>query len=337
VQSQSEDGGPGSDASGTVDGGPTVDGAIDGGPTAEVFPSCKQLAKACGADGKDDCCNSPGVVGNTYYRGFDYAVDNDSGTQSFPATISDFRLDKYEVSVGRFRAFVAAGQGTQDNPPLVKAGARPNLPGSGWDAEWNTRLPANTAALKAQLACDPDLGQQTWTDAAGANETRPINCVSWYEAMAFCAWDGGWLPTEAEWMFAAGGGTQQRALAWSVPASSVAIDPTRGSYFDGTNCVGDNVAGCALTDLTQVGSHPMGDGRWGQSDLGGNVAEWMLDYTGPYPGGCTDCAQLAPTTTRQIRGGSFTDGKRFNRVTFKVSLNPAAISPTAGIRCARAK
>ena len=50
-----------------------------------------------------------------------------------PATVSDFLLDKYETTVGRFRAFVKAGMGTQAQPPSPSAGANPHLPASGWD------------------------------------------------------------------------------------------------------------------------------------------------------------------------------------------------------------
>ncbi len=46
---------------------------------------------------------------------------------------------------------------------------------------------------------------------AGSNENQPINCVTWYEAFAFCISDGGYLPTAAEWNYAAAGGSDQRA------------------------------------------------------------------------------------------------------------------------------
>jgi hypothetical protein len=49
------------------------------------------------------------------------------------------------------------------------------------------------APTAANLACDATSGG-TWTVTPGSNETRPINCVNWWEAYAFCIWDGGFLP-----------------------------------------------------------------------------------------------------------------------------------------------
>jgi formylglycine-generating enzyme required for sulfatase activity len=57
-------------------------------------------------------------------------------------------------------------------------------------------LVANTAALVTAVKCSSTY--QPWTDAPGANENKPMSCVTWYEAMAFCIWDGGYLPTVNE-------------------------------------------------------------------------------------------------------------------------------------------
>jgi sulfatase modifying factor 1 len=318
---------------GGVDRPPIIDGRGSDGASMSEFASCAGLPATCGADGSDTCCNSPVVFGGTYRRSFDYANDPNSGTTSFPATISDLRLDKYEVTVGRFRAFVAAGMGTQANPPMTRAGAHANIVGSGWDASWNASLVANTAALVVAVKCDPTL--QLWTDTPGANENRPMSCVTWFEAMAFCAWDGGYLPTETEWNYAAAGGDQQRAYPWSAPAATLTLDGAHASYYDGTNCIGDGMPDCTLTDLVAVGTKPAGDGRWGQSDLAGNVLEWTLDWAAAYPSSCTDCANLALAAHRETRGGSFASGPTSLRTGFRLGLAPSNRSSFDGFRCAR--
>ena len=313
-----------------------IDGPASDAPSTTP-PSCAGLAMTCGATGKDSCCASLEVPGGTYFRSYDVAGDPRSGTQTAMATVSDFRLDKYEVTVGRFRAFVNAGMGTQLSPPMAGAGAHAKLAGSGWDAAWNTSLSANGQVGGVALLCDATF--QTWTAAADANEARPMNCITWYEAMAFCVWDGGYLPTEAEWNYAASGGTQQRALPWSTPPASVAIDGTYASYSpdDGMTCVGDDQPACSVADLIPVGSKPKGDGRWGQSDLAGNVDEWTLDwFVSSYPGSCMDCANLTPTATRVNRGGSYNDDATAPRQTNRSHNPPGLRANYLGVRCARA-
>ena len=308
------------------------------GPSSDVAPppeflSCVGLASTCGANGSDSCCNSLEVPGGSYDRSYDLANDGNSGNTMYPATVSNFRLDKYEVTVGRFRAFVNAGMGTQSSPPMSGAGAHAKIPGSGWDMSWNTSLATDKAALVAAVKCNSTY--QTWTDTPAANEHRPMNCITWYEAMAFCAWDGGYLATEAEWNYAATGGDQQRAYPWSNPASSTALDGSHASYNDGANCVGDGVAGCALTDLVAVGTKPSGDGRWGQSDLAGNVWEWTLDWYATYISACTDCANLVAASYRVARGGGFDSGAANLRVGYR-SIGTLLIRDyNRGVRCAR--
>jgi formylglycine-generating enzyme len=179
------------------------------------------------------------------------------------------------------------------------------------------------------LKCDSTF--QTWTDTPAANEQRPMNCITWYEAMAFCLWDGGYLPTEAEWNYAAAGGDEQRAYPWSSPANSLTLDGAYASY----NCIGDGTSGCAVTDLVVVGTKPLGDGRWGQSDLAGNVWEWTLDWYTPYVNPCIDCASLTGTTYRVYRGGSCGHAATYLRAGLRNRNSPAVRYNDIGVRCAR--
>jgi len=327
----------GFDAVGTVGDGAAGDGAAGDGAVGDAPPalSCGTLAPTCGPTGTSPCCESPVVTGGTFYRSYDGVGNNDMG---YPAMVSTLRLDKFEVTVGRFRQFVNAGYGTQQQPPAADGGAR-RLNGmanqGGWDPAWNTSLPADTTALLAGVKCSPMY--QTWTDAPAGNENRPMNCITWFEAMAFCLWDGGFLPTEAEWNYAAHGGGLQRAYPWSSPPGDLTIDGTRASYAVGNDCVGDGMAGCTLTDLVPVGSKPAGDGAWGQSDLGGNTSEWVLDwFASPYPTTtCDDCANLGAAMNRVYRGGGFFNDPPNIRAAARSNARPVSRLNDVGVRCAR--
>lgn len=283
--------------------------------------SCVALPPTCGPAGSDDCCASTAVPSGSFYRSYDVAADGMYPDMGHPATVSAFSLDAYEVTVGRFRAFVEAGAGTRASPPGAGAGAHAVIPGSGWDPSWNGEMVANVAALAAALACDATY--QTWTDAPGPNESLPINCVTWYEAMAFCAWDGGYLPTEAEWNYAAAGGAEQRAYPWSDPAGSTQIDCTRAN------------SSCTST-LARVGAtSPGGDGRWDHADLAGNVFEWTLDGSGAYIDPCDDCSNLTETSSRALRGGGWDNSAAEVRGAYRLSRPPNLRHRAVGLRCAR--
>jgi sulfatase modifying factor 1 len=297
---------------------------------APVATRCPGLAASCGPTGKGDCCASLLVTGGTFYRSYDGIGFTD---MSFPATVADFYLDKYEVTVGRFRRFVDAGKGVHENPPAAGSGAHPLIAGSGWDSAWNWSLPLNTHDLKVAMLCGSyrDSDRETWTDTAGSNESRPINCLDWYTAAAFCAWDGGRLPTEAEWNHAAAGGSEQREYPWGSD-----IDGSKASYHDGSGCTGNGRPDCVLTDLIVVGSKPAGNGRWGQSDLAGNVWEWTLDwYASPYPTPCDNCANLTPSYGRTLRGGYFHNEAKYLRAADRSDAWPGGSSDGIGVRCAR--
>jgi formylglycine-generating enzyme required for sulfatase activity len=286
----------------------------------------------CGPNG-DSCCASLPVQGGGFDRSYD-GLSAGFTSNAYPASVSTFRLDRFEVTVGRFRQFVTAvtsgwlpapGSGKHSHANgglgLVDVGADAGAYETGWDATWDSNLPASAGAWNTGLAGG------TWTATARSDEALPITEVNWYEAYAFCIWDHGFLPSESEWNYAAGGGSQQRAYPWSpaYPPGSTAFDCTNANYV---SCP----AGAART----VGSEsPAGDGRWGQSDLAGNVWEWNLDWLADYATPCADCANLAQGSARVDRGGSFMSSPSALLVSNRGSYAPAGGTELVGVRCAR--
>src|SRR5262245_32657991 len=181
-------------------------------------------------------------------------------------------------------------------------------------------IPTSASARDALLLCDPMYG--TWTSSEGPNENKPINCLNWYAAYAFCIYDGGFLPTEAEWELAASGG-EERVFPWSMPAGSTTITDADACY--GANC----------NDPVRAGLKA-GAGRWGHRDIGGNLWEYVLDYYGAYPTDpCTDCAKLANGTNRVNRGGGLGVSPASLRVAVRGIRTIGARPSDVGFRCAR--
>jgi formylglycine-generating enzyme required for sulfatase activity len=266
-----------------------------------------------------------------------------------PVTISGFRLDKYLVTVGRFRQFVnavlppdggtgwlpAAGSGKHTHLNGGKGLADSANPGSfetGWVASDNGNIMPTNENL---IACNPTYS--TWTSTAGGQETLPMNCINWYEAYAFCIWDGGFLPSEAEFEYASAGGIQQREYPWGSTAPGTA---NQYAIYDCNYPSGPGSC-TALTNIAPVGTASLGAGLWGQLDLVGDPDEWILDSNAPYVDPCTDCAFMAGGSgqgrTAVIRGGFFEDSSTLN---LKSSYRNEGLYATDreesfGVRCAR--
>jgi formylglycine-generating enzyme required for sulfatase activity len=288
-------------------------------PAGVLGLSCIGLAPTCGPSGADDCCAGALVPGGTYNRA------NDAGS---PATVSDFKLDKYEISVGRFRSFIAA---YSQNMISAGAGKNPNNPAdTGWDVAWNAMLPANAAAFTSVGGLRCNTAYETWTDIPGSNESRPIMCLNWFEAYAFCIWDGGRLPTEAEWNYAAAGGSEQRKYPWGDAALGANANiAAYGCYFNGAGtCTG-------VTNIAPVGFIPAGNGKWGHSDLAGNAREWVQDWYAAFEVPCTNCAALSPLLDRVNRGGNFSNNANSLVNATRNHSVPSYRSYHNGGRCAR--
>lgn len=310
----------------------------------------------CGAS-SESCCTSLDVLGGSYDRTYDFddagalELSTDGGTgEADPATVSRFRLDKYLVTVGRFRQFANAWRGGAGYAPPAGSGKHGHLngghgltaTGGGNEPGWAESDDSNIAPTNANLACDPTFA--TWTNTAGSQENLPINCVNWYEAYAFCIWDSGFLPSAAEWEYAAAGGSQQREYPWGSTAPGTACPGTGCQYAiyscdypNGTGRGDGGLGACTgVANIAPVGTATRGAGLWGQLDLAGNVNEWNLDWYAGYVDPCTDCADFtASSSGRVFRGGNFSYGATLLLSSLIYDLAPSSRSDLIGFRCAR--
>jgi len=304
---------------GTSGAGSAQAGATTASEPASCAPGGPGM-NTCGADGHESCCISLLLEGGTFARTYANTGSGATG-KADNATVSSFRLDKYEVTVGRLRQFVnyLAGGGA---PPTAGSGKHVHLNGGkgladsskagtfepGWDASWNENLPTGADALAnwtKNLACS-SCTYGTWTAKAGGDEDLPVTFLDWYEAHAFCIWDGGFLPSEAEWRYAAAGGDEQRMYPWGTTAPGT---DSKYAMYDCYYPSGKPGNCTSLANVAKVGTASLGGGRWGQLDLSGSVWEWNLDvYSPKFDSTCSDCAHLTGGSERVLPGGGFHTG-----------------------------
>jgi formylglycine-generating enzyme required for sulfatase activity len=352
-------------------GAATEVGASEAGPASDAGcgvdalpcepPSCAGSQgpgfSGCGAD-HDSCCRSLLVPGGTFYRSYD-GVSCPNANHEYhpipflgcyleknaPATISSFNLDRYLVTRARFRRFVdavvagwtpPAGSGRHTHLNGGKGLADLGAPGSfeaGWDPAWNADLPRTREDWNAQP------GGEQWSTPTGLDGDLAVGDVTWGEAYAFCIWDGGFLPSEAEWNYAAAGGDQQRVYPWSQPPTSTTIDCAHAAFSWSESCQADGPQ--------PVGSRsPAGDGRWGHTDLEGSMDQWTLDWLRDYVTPSIDGAQLQSALPSDIVGEAmraqrgneqhgWADSPPFLLVGRSADTQTGVYSSDYGVRCAR--
>lgn len=188
--------------------------------------------------------------------------------------IRGFSIDRYEVSIDQFAAFVAA-TGTQT--AAERAGGGSTYEG-GWVQRkgWTWRMPYGLPA----------------------NPKEPAVHTTYHEAKAFCQWAGKRLPTDSEWTEAAY--TERRTSPSSGFATGQTYPYPIGPSPIGANCLRD----CGTTQTPAAYASPavtsrgkghavVGSTRVGVNglfDMGANVWEWTS--------GGSDAA-------RPTRGGSW--------------------------------
>ncbi len=161
-------------------------------------------------------------------------------------------------------------------------------------------------------------------------EDHPVNCVDWQQAVDFCTWAGGRLPTEAEWEYAArsGGPSSSYQYPWGNATATCSY-----AVMDDGNGPG---CGTGTSRTWPVCSKTAGNTLQGLCDMAGNVLEWVQDwYHSDYTGAPTDgSAWLIPSGgDRVIRGGSKSYGAAYVRAAWRD--DSADGGGSVGFRCAR--
>lgn len=294
-------------------------------------PSCELMTDLCA---EASCCESILVPQRHFELVYAVPVQIGDRLEYRPRRVArsarPYALDRFEVTVGRFNTFVAHYENARTPPQ--GAGKHPAFADSGWQQAWNEPggpLPPTIGDLtKSLLARGEPLPTQ-------GDQTLPVRGVSWYLAAAFCIWDGGRLPTEAEWALAASSG-DDREFPWGD--ADPAITPERAVY------TGDGVS---PEKPTPVGEHPDGRGPFGHDDLAGNVQEWVADvYTHMLPSTCHgsgdatidqfECLQRgADGADRVLRGGAFDNPAQRLSNLRRGAKAPQEAERGFGFRCAR--
>ena len=314
-----------------VDAGAPVAGPADApvdAPVADVFAADAGCV-ACPPPVQASCdppvpgCGLVRIAGGSFTMG-----DTTDGAEAAPLQpgirVGSFVLDAYEVTVARFNAWWAVR-----DRELARVRSMPVAYPGGHVVAWE-----DTA--QDPLPQDPRFN---WSMTSTPRDPQPVNGVDWWTALEFCVWDGGRLPTEAEWEFAArgrttGGLAAGRTYPWgdATPRGSDTHPCDRAQAY---HCAGDADGSCRA-----VGSFAPSDGLY---DMAGNVWEWTADWASPFS--ASDCwngtASEDPlcndrgSGSHVVRGGGWDCGTVAMHSGTRVAVATATRFFDVGFRCAR--
>ena len=210
-------------------------------------------------------------------------------------------------------------------------------------------LPVHSVSVSSFLIGRQEVTQAQYRAVMGVNpscyegdDSRRVEWVKWLDSVAFCnelsqreglqpcytilydttscdfATNGYRLPTEAEWEFAARGGTS-----------------SQGFIYSGSSSPGD----VAWYGEAPFQTHPVGmkaPNELGIYDMSGNVEEWCWDWLGVYSSG----AQTDPTGPdyglyHVVRGGSVYSRTDYIRPGYRESCDTGSSISTLGFRVVR--
>jgi formylglycine-generating enzyme required for sulfatase activity len=141
----------------------------------------------------------------------------------------------------------------------------------------------------------------------------PVEQVNWNEAQGYCQAAGMRLPTEAEWEYAARGGSTASRYG----------DPDRIAWYSANS--GNTTHAVGQKEANAFGLH----------DMLGNVWQWVADWYAEYPAGPQrDPAGPGSGQYRALRGGSGYNVPRGARASSRFRGGPVSRGYGIGLRCA---
>lgn len=272
----------------------------------------------------------------SFLMGTDYARANhgDGEGPVRPVTLSPFAIDTYPVTNADFAEFV-------DATGYVTASER-----YGNSFVFQGQIPAGRYD---ELVIDTLAAAPWWCLVEGASwrspegpgstiagrMTHPVVHVCWDDAMAYAAWSGGVLPTEAQWEYAARGGLEQKLYPWGdefTPQGRFLCNTWQGEFPD-VNTAADGYAATSPVDAFPPNGH-------GLYSVTGNTWEWCLDFWGTAftAGASVDPQGPAHGDARVMKGGSFLCHASYcnrYRPAARTRNTPDSAASNIGFRCAR--